>query len=377
MDLHTLLTGEGTAAAPQRTPVPKRASVANLMNDQDVDINASTASAASSRRPSVQTKPVPKRYATPPVWAQTWVTVVKRPAAVARPPPLAPRLFYEPSIAGTVPYEDLTRRVSKWIYALLHQEVEPDQYQYVEIEFKFGRILHRETERRISLPTTTECAVTLDHDYTFVPGVEEHMFATIHTFLKELARPHGGRKPPFRTTESRTDDYAYTAPAERHQTQGIPRNIRVSKDQDTQRSTAIHKNRIRDLYVHMPNEPVDLKFLMLLELPANMDGDRLRVFEENERPHSVRRKHRFSYIHQGTCSQVDLTKVVDGMVQGARPTYEVECELMTPELVGVYQRLIAEAERGVGGDAGVAYEELVKCFVDNARVMARKFTRIA
>ncbi|ODQ78816.1 hypothetical protein BABINDRAFT_167996 [Babjeviella inositovora NRRL Y-12698] len=409
-------TGSSPPASSPGVAVPKltkRTSVANLMNEKDVDINGvetlnrtrstgenrpSTTEERESesetdgqsdgdsdngkaedsvREPSsLSVKPSkPRRYQNVPVWAQDWTAPgdTKPATHTAR----NANTFYAPSITGTVPYEDLTRRVSTWVYAVLLKSIQKSDYKYIELEFKLGRIIHKETDKRISVPVTTESAINPDNkDFVFVPGVEQHMYQSLGKFIEDLMHPHDAQRKAqkFKTIALRIVDYSYNVGAAR-ENQGIPRRVRVSKDSKTGRETAIEKLRISDLWLSLPNELVDLKISLSLEKPVEND-DQLQKLQATNRPVNIRIKARDSYIHPATCCQIDMTRIIDGKDKLKPPTFEVECELMTPELLDRHRKLIHEAENGVvNGDAGIAYEELIRCFVDNGRAIARQFLR--
>lgn len=316
----------------------------------------------------------PRRYEEVPIWAQDWTAPGE--SKPARHTSGNSNTYYAPSITGTVPYEDLTRRVSTWIYAVLLKSVAKADYKDIELEFKLGRIIHKETDKRISLPITTESAINPDNkDYVFVPGVEQHMYNSVIRFIDDLMKPHDllRKAEKFKTIALKIEDHSYSVGAAR-ENHGIPRRVRVSKDSKTGRETAIEKVRVSDLWISFPNELVDLKISLSLEKKVAND-DKLQKLQATHNPDSIRIKHRVSYIHPATSCLIDITRIVNGKEPLNPPTYEVECELLTPELLERFRKLLVEVENGPTGEAGIAYEELVRCFVDNGRVIARQFLK--
>lgn len=167
----------------------------------------------------------------------------------------------------------------------------------------------------------------------------------------------------------------------------IPRHnkakVRISTDQKTDRVLAkIVKVRVADLDVHSPKTHFDWRVSINLEM--KFDGDMRDLVEVTEggKRAPERNKDRMTYRH--LAYQIDLTQVTMAEVcqhgeiyarladheqatTNAEKEHELEIELSTAE-VRKHGNLLK------GGSAN-GYEDLVRGFVDNVRVLTRLFPR--
>lgn len=134
--------------------------------------------------------------------------------------------------------------------------------------------------------------------------------------------------------------------------------LRVTRDEKTGAIIAkIIKIKIKDMHIYSPRTEFDLRISVNAEM--NWDGD---VSQLTPAVGSQdRRKDRVSYKH--LFFQIDLTQV--SSPPSTAKTHELEVELSSSEVRK--QGLLAEQGQQNG------YEDLVKAFADNARILSRRF----
>ncbi|KAL0255155.1 hypothetical protein SLS55_009685 [Diplodia seriata] len=136
--------------------------------------------------------------------------------------------------------------------------------------------------------------------------------------------------------------------------------VRVTRDTNTKEVKAqIVKVRVADLDILSPSEAFDCRISVNIEIQLDED---LSAFEVADEP--GRMKDRVSYQHLHT--QVDLTQVRK-QNNPHEKVHELEVELMADKLI----------EQGIAtkqGRSDACYEEMVKTFVNNIRVLSREAT---
>ena len=115
------------------------------------------------------------------------------------------------------------------------------------------------------------------------------------------------------------------------------------------------KVRLRDLHVYCPNHRFDYRISVNAELNWPFSVDNLKPAGEDDR-----KKDRMSYRHQ--MYRIDLTQV-----SALTVTHELEVEVDADVIRQEGQMLLQ-------GEKSSNYEEIVKGFVDNVRILARKNT---
>lgn len=279
-------------------------------------------------------------------------------------PPRVTTLSQIPSMSGlpvsltdVLPYEDLTRKITEWLFATLHNLGE--ERQYVEVEVKLGQIMQRKIDKRLSLPVTTETVVSPDYaktQTTFQASMLEQQFKAAAAFLDKLASDTKGTDKPTRIVSypvNSTRDLVFQPPG--------TDNCRVTLNKEDQEIERIVKRRVDNLVVYSPGDLLDFRISISLEIPvtgADIDLTQLPVKTE-------RVKNRLSYAHRAF--QVDLTSVVTDKINN---TQELEVEINKPLMLEYFDAL----SRG-DKDASLRFEELVRFTVDNTRLILRKISR--
>lgn len=140
--------------------------------------------------------------------------------------------------------------------------------------------------------------------------------------------------------------------------------VRVTTDQRTGEILAkIVKCRVADIDVCSPRTTVDWRVSVNLEMEYPGDVSHLPPVDASKGGRGERNKDRMSYRH--LAYQVDLTQVAraEAAAKGEFE-HELEVEVSAAELR-------RQGNMAMEGDPKNQYEELVKGFVDNIRVLAR------
>lgn len=136
--------------------------------------------------------------------------------------------------------------------------------------------------------------------------------------------------------------------------------IRVTRDTNTKEVKAqIIKQRIADLDIINPGEAFDCRISVNIEVHFNED---ISLFEAADE--SPRMKDRMSYQHLHT--SIDLTQVRSST---SAKIHELEVELSA-------ERIIEQGMWTKQGRPDACYEEMVKTFVNNIRILSRQATNM-
>lgn len=345
----------------------------------------------------------PRRYESPPIWAQTWIPPSMRgnmklanPAnGGARESALSNKPVFdyshtasvdlECSITGIIPTPSITKTIAEWIYANFRDIAEHNR-KYVELELKFGTIIDKARGSRINLNVLTECIYN-DHALVhFDMLVAEkawddihRLFADLETLYQEDLKKAGPRhgKPPrkFNTMdEDMTDSFYHAGRPGEH-----PKSVRVSTDKtlNPPRHTAIEKQRLLDLYIHNPSSMYDMRLSLSLEMPV--EESIVAPLISKGQPHLIREKKRNTWTHLPTITRFDLTRVLiprelknkDGKrVVTHDKNYEIELEVDTLEMFNAVDKIVQGLDL-------YRFEELVEIFINNGRVINNRVTKLA
>ncbi|CUM56855.1 unnamed protein product [Debaryomyces tyrocola] len=402
-----------TESNQQLSPVLRRSSIADITNENDVDISSSTEHPIKqeksekeedelARISKLKSTNKPRRYIEPPVWAQEWIPTLYQGTANGTPivnvqesslssKPVFDRTLtvnvdLECSITGVIPPPSVTRTIAEWIYANF-TEIPDDQRKYVELELKFGTIIDKRAGHRIDINVSTECIFTDNSNTYFDMGVHEVGWNDMCKFLDDLEKSYQDDlrrssqansnvpKRKFNMLESDITDNFYQITSRNEQ----PKSIRVSKDNllDPPRYTAINKQRLSSLFIHNPSSMYDLRLSLSYENPIadnNIDG----IIKKNQ-PTLTRIKKRNSWTHRPTVTRFDMTRVLlprelknksGKKIVEQDQSFEVELEVDTLELFNGFDKFKSGAD-------SIRFEELVEIFVNNARCLNNRVTKLA
>lgn len=367
----------------------KEETVPTFLDDQDDDL---------TKIKKLKQSKKPRRYDTPPIWAQRWTPPNKADqehnGRIDNVNGTTTRLSNKPvfdytttrsldlecSITGVIPPSSLTRTIAEWIYANF-ANIEEKNKRNVELELKFGKIMDKRTGNRLDLSVVTECIYTDHSNSRFEMEVEEIAWKEIKKYFDELERLYQEDKREkqttrkFNTLESdNTDSFYQLGNKGEHL-----RKVRISKDNllSPPRYTAIQKERIADLYIHNPQCMYDLRLSLSLEMPVP-EGNIETIMSKNE-PMMTREKKRTTFTHAPTITQFDLTRVlipresknkVGKKVIHHDIKYEVELEIDTLEIFSAIDKITS-------GVDNFRLEELVEVYLNNARVLNNRVNKIA
>lgn len=367
MNFNMLLNGDTPPPDHPKSSAP-RLSIDSMMNEEGPKSKEKVVKKTSSIQlllsnpdtPAKVSKPQakkPKRYTTIPVWARTW-----------RPPHAANAMALENSqtlysdeldvlITRVVPYEDLTRKISQWLYSHLTALKNTDErnIQNIEFEVKFGRIWSKENDARIALPVSTETILTDHIGYLFKPGLEEPMFMHMAEFTRNTLSKNTLNK----VSHFDMNDLFYRGV---RSADNKPYDLRISKDTETGRVLAkVEKRRIGDIFIYNPSDALDLRLTLSLEIPI----PEVPRAVTREPPEMTRRKVRTSHTIPSCKCNIDLTKVFtlsDKRVEDQ--SFEVEIEVDSGWLLDAFERTHRQGVQQT-------YEDTVRVMMNNARILNR------
>ncbi|KAF9888799.1 mRNA-capping enzyme subunit beta [Aspergillus nanangensis] len=310
------------------------------------------------------------------------------PQAVPEPSQAGSLGPWEPSITGFIPHEELTKTVCDFLFqnVVLRNDVvaapagtaAAGHGAIIEVEAKLGRIIDMDRGERLQLPISSESILNKENS-RFRTAFESSMSLAQHramnNFLNETVKasmPHvnAGRIPLSYAHKKERDMFYEVSPSDlppiirqnlhpRHKPK-----VRVTVDQRTGEILAkIVKCRVADLDVYSPRTHVDWRLSINLEISYEGDVSHLPMVDATSGRGGERNKDRMSYRH--LAYQVDLTQVA----KSEPPTkgdfdHELEIEVSAAEIR-------RQGQLAMGGDPENQYEDLVKGFVDNVRVLAR------
>ncbi|KAL1976708.1 hypothetical protein VTN31DRAFT_2990 [Thermomyces dupontii] len=302
--------------------------------------------------------------------------------------PLGP---WEPSITGLIPHEELTKVICDFLFqqVVLRRDLgtgppgatATGPMAVLEVEAKLGQLIDRDRGGRLRLPVMSECILNREEmgsRTAFESSMSLNQHRAMNNFLNEAVKaslpPASSNRIPLSYAHKKERDTFYEVstnelpPVVQHNLH--PRHkprVRVTTDQQTGEVIAqIVKCRIADLDVYSPRTNVDWRVSVNLEM--NYDGDVRHLTPSDGggargRPGSDRNKDRMSYRH--LAYQIDLTQVAIPEASGRTDfEHELEVEVSAAEVR-------RQGDLAMAGDPKNQYEDLIKGFIDNIRVLAR------
>ncbi|EEH07083.1 conserved hypothetical protein [Histoplasma capsulatum G186AR] len=322
----------------------------------------------------------------------------------SRPPPpidqnatsLGP---WEPSITGLIPHEEVTKLICDFLFqqVVMRRDIGAGpaggsvvgQGAVLEVEAKLGMLVDRNRGERVRIPALTECVLAKD-DPSIRVGFESSMSLAQHRALNDFLNDtvkssvsQSGTRIPLTYAHKKERDTFYQISSsalppiiQHHLNPRHKPKVRVTTDQRTGAVLArIIKCRIADLDVYSPRTCLDWRISVNLEM--NYEGDISELSLPDE-PSSLvgagagaprggaRNKDRMSYRH--LAYQIDLTQVAttEDCSNNSQSEFEHELEI---EISSAEVR--RQGDLALAGDPKNQYEELIKGFVDNIRVLTR------
>ena len=301
----------------------------------------------------------PNKYKNVPIWAQKWKPTLNVLQQID-----SNDFKLDPSFLNIIPDDDLTKSVQDWVYATIFS-IDPEVRQFIELEMKFGIIREGGSPDRINPPISSQ-AVYTELDAHMTPNIDEVLFKELNKYIRSLGEltENSGK---FSIIESTTKDSVYRVGIATQR----PRFLRMSTDTRTGRiGQFIEKRHISQLLLYSPKDSYDVKISLNLELPVP-ENDPPEKYQ-SQTPISIRTKERVSYIHNDSCTRIDVTKVQTLSQNSSRSsnenTYEVELEINTPALITAFDNITTDSRQ---------YAELIRTFLNNGTIIRRKLTSLS
>ncbi|KAF7714441.1 Uncharacterized protein PECH_002199 [Penicillium ucsense] len=293
---------------------------------------------------------------------------------------------WEPSITGFIPYEELTKQLCDFLFqhVVMRTDVAVDATgsaaagagTIVEIEAKLGHVVDQDRRERLVLPVLTESVINRDSRVrtAFESNMTVEQHRAMNNFLNEQVKASmantQSRIPISYTHKKERDTFYEISPQElppvirqnlnpRHKPK-----VRVTTDVKTGEIIAkIVKCRVADIDVYSPRTSVDWRVSVNLEMEYDGDISHLTMVDTSKGGRGERNKDRMSYKH--LAYQIDLTQVATAEAPTKNDfEHELEVEVSAAEIR-------RQGNLAMAGDPSNQYEDLVKGFVDNIRVLAR------
>ncbi|CCH58020.1 hypothetical protein TBLA_0A02200 [Henningerozyma blattae CBS 6284] len=302
----------------------------------------------------------PNKYKEVPIWAQKWKPSIKALQNINT----NDLKNIDTSFLNIIPDDDLTKSVQDWIYATIYS-IQSDLQKYIELEIKFGLIKDTKSSDRVTPPISSQ-AIFTNLDSHLKPNIDEVLFRELKKFIKNTSElnEHVGK---FSIIESNNRDSLYRVGISTQR----PRFLRMSTDMKTGRiGQFIEKRNISSLLIFSPKDSYDMKISINLEIPVP-ESEPPEKFKD-QRPISERIKDRISYIHNDSCTRIDITNVKN-LHQGihgkdTEETFEVELEINTPALLAAFENISTNSNE---------YASLIRTFLNNGTIIRRKLTSLS
>lgn len=301
----------------------------------------------------------PNKYKNVPIWARKW-----KPTINALQNINTNDFKIDSSILNIIPDDDLTKSIQDWVYATVYS-IEPEMRQFIELEMKFGIIVESKSPERVTPPISSQ-AVYTDMDSHLTPNIDEALFKELNKYIFSLSElnENSGK---FNIIESQTKDSVYRVGLSTQR----PRFLRMSTDIQTGRvGQFIEKRHVSQLLLFSPKDSYDMKISLNLELPV--PGNDPPEKYKSQTPVSERSKDRISYIHNDSCTRIDITKVQNHNqgVKGRHTeiTHEVELEINTPALLTAFNNINTDSKE---------YASVIRTFLNNGTIIRRKLTSLS
>lgn len=328
----------------------EKASLQSKKNNLKKDLKILNEIAASSK---------PNKYKNVPIWAQKWKPTVKALQNIDKKD-----FKIDNSFLNIIPDDDLTKSVQDWVYATVFS-ISPELRPLIEMEMKFGVIMDAKTPDRISPPVSSQ-AVFTELDAGMTPNVDQSVFEELKKYIRGISEVNENTGK-FSVIESHTKDSLYRVGVATQR----PRFLRMSTDMKTGRvAQFIEKRKVAHLLLFSPKDSYDVKISINLEVPVPENEPPEKY--KDQTPVSERVKERVSYIHNDSCTRIDVTNV-ERLNQGVRgkhteATQEIELEINTPALLSAFDNIATDSK---------VYASVIRTFLNNGTIIRRKLTSLS
>ncbi|KAI0923300.1 hypothetical protein AcV7_005851 [Taiwanofungus camphoratus] len=258
------------------------------------------------------------------------------------------------SILGVEPLDEFIREIADFVHHMI--TTRPEGAGQVEVEAKIGVLRDKLSGQRVQLPVLVETILVPNSiDSRFESNMSPMQHKHFNTLLNNL-KTSSSTPSPLEYAHLRLVDSFYSP-------DGASRSDRIRVTRDEKSGTVhacMRKVRLGDLDVYSPKRAADWRISVSMEIP---------VSQPIGTPTHTRRKDRISYSHEECI--IDLTQVTSLYGPNAKTEvlHELEIELARPEYL-----LLTAAKRGdpsVSEQERNAFDELIRAFVNNARILVR------
>ncbi|QLQ79750.1 hypothetical protein HG537_0C03990 [Torulaspora globosa] len=343
------LTEPKHAESSVNTIFDEKASLQSKKNNLRKDLRILNEIAATSK---------PNKYKNVPIWAQKWKPTIKALQNIDKKD-----FKIDNSFLNIIPDDDLTKSVQDWVYATIYS-ISPDLRPLIEMEMKFGVIMDRKTPDRINPPVSSQ-AVYTELDAHMTPNIEQPVFDELKKYLRGISEVNEN-SGKFSIIESQTKDSLYRVGVATQR----PRFLRMSTDMNTGRvAQFIEKRKIAHLLLFSPKDSYDVKLSINLEIPVP-DTEPPEKYKD-QTPMSERLKQRISFIHNDSCTRIDVTKVSNqsnGRNSAPEITHEIELEINTPALLSAFDDIATDSK---------VYASVIRTFLNNGTLIRRKLSSLS
>ncbi|VUC37637.1 unnamed protein product [Clonostachys rosea] len=296
---------------------------------------------------------------------------------------------WEHSITGVEPIEEIPRVIADFLFVNIVgasdiQEITNRGIKF-EIEAKLGTLIDKDTNRRVDRLLASEAILESNNRTAFRSSMTEAQHKAFNEFLNQTVIETDPRNP---NTGKQRVQVHYKHRREVDSFVELPRELqdelpgcmlsrlgrknvraRITHDQKTgQILNTIVKARVADIDLHLPTCPMDCRISINLEMDwrgSTKELEQLAASQAGRQPN--RNKDRLSYTHGHY--QIDLTQVTQqvnlpGGASRSEKEHELEIEISPDVLLDQGQRAMNNAPH--------RYQELVKGFLNNVRILARK-----
>ena len=241
---------------------------------------------------------------------------------------------WEPSIINVIPQDEITKSVADFLFAQVLQNSDigvtslggSSQGAVLEIEAKLGRLIDKNTNDRLRLPVLTEAILNRNStsvNTMFETSMTIYQHRALNNFLnKALVATKQDSKSRVEMKYKHSNEIDTFFPLSQKGLLALPKSlnvstrtshgskakIRVTHDQKTGKELAkIVKTQLANIDIYSPNNEVDWRISVNVELNISGDLGDLVEMDKKEGTAGDRAKDRMSYRHQAY--QIDLTQV--------------------------------------------------------------------
>lgn len=248
--------------------------------------------------------------------------------------------------------DELTKNVQDWINATIASVYEPHRSK-IEVEVKYGTMLHPGTKTRIKLPTSIP--TIYKGQVKMKPNVDKGVFQEFKEYMNSAYHD--------RNVSSTTRDSLYRVNMGHRKV----KFLRESVDLETNAvKEIIEKKSVSSLFIHRPKDLYDMKLSINLELPMLKKG----ILKNCGKPINIRQKNRTSYFKDLADCRIDVTDVQrktnefdkDGELEFTR---EIEVETSAQNLI-----LAWEARN----EKSFLFNQSVRILLNTANIVNEKLT---